>query len=150
MHSLVHPADLKQLQQRLLAVTAGDRALWGVMNAGEMICHVRGAFLTAMGEIPCDPVEVPMPRAALKALALWSPVPWRQNFETVPTLKRGTPAMQVGLFRDNRQEALAAMERFCRADQSRVDHAFFGTMRLRDWMRWGYLHTDHHLRQFGR
>jgi hypothetical protein len=26
----------------------------------------------------------------------------------------------------------------------------FGPMSERDWMRWGYLHADHHLRQFGR
>ncbi len=28
-------------------------------------------------------------------------------------------------------------------------HPLFGPMSRRDWMRWGYLHTDHHLRQFG-
>ena len=47
-------------------------------------------------------------------------------------------------------EAVDEMERFCRPGQSRADHAFFGEMSERDWMRWGYLHTDHHLRQFGR
>jgi hypothetical protein len=26
----------------------------------------------------------------------------------------------------------------------------FGPMTEKDWMRWGYLHADHHLRQFGR
>jgi len=25
----------------------------------------------------------------------------------------------------------------------------FGLMPDRDWMRWGYLHMNHHLRQFG-
>jgi hypothetical protein len=29
------------------------------------------------------------------------------------------------------------------------DHAIFGSMSEADWMRWGYLHMDHHLRQFG-
>ena len=27
-------------------------------------------------------------------------------------------------------------------------HPIFGPMTLRAWMRWGYLHVDHHLRQF--
>jgi hypothetical protein len=28
-------------------------------------------------------------------------------------------------------------------------HPMFGEMTEKDWMRWGYLHADHHLRQFG-
>jgi hypothetical protein len=28
-------------------------------------------------------------------------------------------------------------------------HPFFGRMSEADWLRWGYLHLDHHLRQFG-
>ena len=30
-----------------------------------------------------------------------------------------------------------------------VRHPFFGAMSPNQWLRWGYLHTDHHLRQFG-
>jgi hypothetical protein len=26
----------------------------------------------------------------------------------------------------------------------------FGAMTRGDWLRWGWLHMDHHLRQFGR
>jgi len=29
-------------------------------------------------------------------------------------------------------------------------HPIFGQMTRAEWLRWGYLHTDHHLRQFGR
>jgi hypothetical protein len=28
-------------------------------------------------------------------------------------------------------------------------HPIFGAMSERAWLRWGYLHMDHHLRQFG-
>ncbi|HEV2663419.1 MAG TPA: DUF1569 domain-containing protein [Blastocatellia bacterium] len=28
-------------------------------------------------------------------------------------------------------------------------HPYFGAMSESQWMRWGYLHCDHHLRQFG-
>lgn len=150
MHSLAHSADIRQIQDRLAALRPEDPRLWGVMSAGEMICHVRGAFFVAMGEIPCEPVAVPMPRSALKAIALWAPVPWKRNFQTVPPLKVGTEAMQVASLDADRSEALAAMERFCRPEQRRVDHAFFGPMSFEDWMRWGFLHADHHLRQFGR
>jgi hypothetical protein len=28
-------------------------------------------------------------------------------------------------------------------------HPIFGTLSERSWLRWAYLHMDHHLRQFG-
>ena len=28
-------------------------------------------------------------------------------------------------------------------------HGFFREMSVKDWQRWAYRHTDHHLRQFG-
>ena len=31
----------------------------------------------------------------------------------------------------------------------RVPHGLFGTRTTRDWQRWAYKHTDHHLTQFG-
>ncbi|RRA48598.1 DUF1569 domain-containing protein [Acidipila sp. EB88] len=150
MRTLANPADLAEIVQRLHLVVADDPALWGVMNAAEMLCHLRGAFRVAMGEIEAAPVEVPMPRAVLKFAALWTEIPWRRNFATVPALKRGTAVMQAGPFESDRAEVLLEMRRFCQPEQRRVDHSFFGPMSPVDWMRWGYLHTDHHLRQFGR
>ena len=150
MHTLTKIVDWAEIVERLQSIKAEDRGLWGVMNAPEMVCHLRGAFRVAMGEIPVDPINVPMPREVLKFRALWTPVPWHRNFPTVPVLKRGTPTMQVGSFEMDRADVLAELERFCRPEQDRVDHSLFGSMSFVDWMRWGYLHTDHHLRQFGR
>ena len=150
MQTLANSVNLGEIVERLQSTRADDGGLWGIMKAPEMICHLRGAFRVAMGEVPAAPVDVPMPRAVLKSIALWVPVRWPKNVETVPVLKRGTLAMQVGSFEMDRTDALAELNRFCRPEQVRVDHSFFGAMSYMDWMRWGYLHTDHHLRQFGR
>ena len=150
MLTLANSSELASMVDRLSSVLADDPARWGVMNASEMVCHLRGAVRVAMGEIPAEPIVLPIPRAILKATALWLPIPWRKNFETVPALKRGAPAMQATSFARDLDEAVAGLERFCRPEQRRVEHAFFGPMSFKDWMRWGYLHTDHHLRQFGR
>ena len=148
MHTLMHQDDVGRLRERLLSLCEDDAGRWGVMRAAEMVCHVRGAFRIAMGEIAFEPISLPVPRAVIKAGALWAPIPW--NCMTVPARKRGTAAMQTGVFEADRAEAITEMERFCRPEQVRVDHAFFGAMSFEDWMRWGFLHTDHHLRQFGR
>ncbi len=150
MHTLANSVDQAEIMDRLQSTKAEDRGLWGIMNAAEMLCHLRGAFRLAMGEIAAAPVDMPMPRTVLKSIALWTPVPWHKNFPTVPVLKRGSPTMQVGSFELDRADVLAELQRFCRPEQVRVDHPFLGPMSFDDWMRWGYLHTDHHLRQFGR
>jgi Protein of unknown function (DUF1569) len=42
------------------------------------------------------------------------------------------------------------MERFAQPSAAeRPAHPIFGRMTEEEWMRWGYLHVDHHLRQFG-
>jgi hypothetical protein len=46
---------------------------------------------------------------------------------------------------------LAIVRRFCDPGPvASIAHPFFGPMSRKEWMRWGYLHADHHLRQFGR
>ena len=95
-------------------------------------------------------VNVEHDKAMLKCIAHQLPFSWRKNFATVPALRRGTPTMQVGSFDSELLEVVTELTRFCRPGQFRVDHAFFGRMSFEDWLRWGYLHTDHHLRQFGR
>lgn len=152
MKTLANSPDLAEIVERLQSTRAEDRGLWGVMNAAEMLCHLRGAFRVAMGEIPVARVDVllTMDRAVLKSRALWTPVPWHRNFQTLPPLKRGATTMLVGSFEMDRADVVAELERFCQPEQPRVDHALFGPMSFDDWMRWGYLHTDHHLRQFGR
>jgi hypothetical protein len=150
MNTLANTAGLASIVERLQSVTPEDPALWGLMNAPEMVCHLRGAFRVAMGDLPSIPIDLPVPRSILKPAALWVPIPWRRNFATVPALKLGAPTMQVGSFEVDRSDVLAELHRFCRPEQPRSEHAFFGAMSFIEWMRWGYLHTDHHLRQFGR
>jgi hypothetical protein len=150
MHTLTNDEYRQSVHDRLSAVQPDDERQWGVMSAAEMVCHVRGAFLAAMGVIESTPITTPIPPMALKAIALWEPAQWKHNFWTIPALKQGAPAVCIGIFEQDLAEALAEMDRFCKPEQLRVDHAFFGAMSYTDWMRWGYLHTDHHLRQFGR
>jgi len=35
------------------------------------------------------------------------------------------------------------------ADLGNNEHPLFGPMSRAEWLRWGYLHMDHHFRQFG-
>ena len=47
--------------------------------------------------------------------------------------------------------AIAGIEGIAAADEHELEpmNGLFGRMSRRDWQRWTYKHTDHHLRQFG-
>jgi hypothetical protein len=81
---------------------------------------------------------------------LWVPVPWPHGFEGPPeidALATGTPPGQLDA---DKLELWAYVESFAAkpASLASARSPVFGKMSSSDWMRWGYLHTDHHLRQF--
>jgi hypothetical protein len=80
------------------------------------------------------------------------PMRWPHGVRTRPEFDQlaggGTPPLE---FASDMSRLIAAMHKFTaipRTWQLRP-HPMFKEMSERDWMRWGYLHTDHHLRQFG-
>ena len=61
--------------------------------------------------------------------------------------KRG--GTRPAAFDADRQEVVALLRRFASDGVRYAAHPMFGAMARRDWLIWGYRHTDHHLRQFG-
>ncbi|HLI77250.1 MAG TPA: DUF1569 domain-containing protein [Acidobacteriaceae bacterium] len=152
MRSLVDGRHREEIVRRFQSLLRDDRRQWGRMSLPEMLCHVRGAFCLAMGEIERtgEAPPQPLPPRMLKFFALRVPMRWPRGIKTVPELEAGAPAMNALSFEQERRLALDEMDRFLQPGRRLVNHPMFGPMSYRDWMRWGYLHTDHHLRQFGR
>ncbi len=140
--------DVMELRDRLARLREADERRWGKMCAGEMVWHVREAFRLALGDRPPVRRSSTMPRRVMKLFALHLPLPWPHGVATVPELERVHARTEE--FAVDRAGLLDAMERFARRRENRTEHPILGRMTPSDWMRWGYLHTDHHLRQFGR
>ena len=150
MRSLVHDHDLREIRERLAALTEADQRLWGAMSVGQMVCHVGDAFAMALGERDVAPAEGPIPPRVMKWMGLSSPLKWPRNLPTVQELKQVSGGgLSVG-FEPALRETREKFEQLAIAGRLAANHPFFGQMSRADWMRWGYLHTDHHLRQFGR
>jgi hypothetical protein len=152
MRSLGNTHDLAEIEDRLSALQPDDARLWGSMCVEEMLRHLRVAFRLAMGEVEGGGAAPSMivPRGMLKFFALRAPMQWPHGVPTFPALKQGAPLMAASSLEEERDGVLQEMRRFCQPEQFRGDHGLFGAMSDGDWMRWGYLHMDHHLRQFGR
>lgn len=151
MKTLANPNDKIEILNRLRAVRPASRRRWGEMSAHQMLCHLSDAFRSSLGEREVRPASRWIPRTPFRWAALWVPVPWprgvRGPAEWDPKAG-GTPPKE---FESDRKELKKLIDRFTRRPGGFKwpPHPFFGRMSEADWLRLGYLHLDHHLRQFG-
>lgn len=148
MKTLSHPEDAAEIRTRILSLTSADTAHWGIMTVDQMVCHVREAYVYALANTPVDPITLPFPPQTVKHFALKRTTPWPHSTRTIPPLELDAPGMTPTTFDQDHNTLLASFDSFCTLTNHTRDHPFFGAMEHADWMRWGYLHADHHLRQF--
>lgn len=149
MKSLASLEALSEIRTRLRSVKVDDRPRWGKMTAKKMIRHLGCSYEVALGERTVGPLKG-MPPVLMKWVALRLPMRWPKNLPTTPELKRAVAENLDFTFAALVDAAIARMQEVASGDRFAPTHPMFGPMTAEDWMRWGYLHADHHLRQFGR
>jgi hypothetical protein len=149
MKTLLNANDRDELRSRLSNVRPDSQHRWGRMSAQQMICHLSDSFRSALGERYASPDTSLFKRIVLKRLALWVPVPWPHGFKTRPENDQLQGGTRPGEFAIDLRQFLVLFERFCSVEDEFGPHPIFGQMSRIERMRWGYLHMDHHLRQFG-
>jgi Protein of unknown function (DUF1569) len=151
MKSLCDSETQKEIRERLGCVKPDSPRQWGRMSAHQMICHLADSFRGVIGEKTLSPAATPLPPKIMKFIALDLPMKWPHGLKTRPELDQeadGTPPLE---FAADVATVRVLFDRFVADPRSVVpSHPFFGPMSEADWMRWGYLHMDHHLRQFGK
>jgi len=152
MKTLAHARDASELLTRLHTLRHDSVRRWGRMSVHQMVCHLSDGYRIVTGEMTCQPVPTPIPRPLMKWIALYAPVRWPADIATVPELDqsagRGTTPADFAADVANLEQLLrtVAAERIGRS--ARLVHPIFGRMSEPAWLRWGYLHADHHFRQF--
>jgi hypothetical protein len=151
MKTLARDECRAEILRRLKDVRADSVRRWGRMNAHQMICHLGDACRMAIGDKDVTAATGPLQRTVMKWLALYAPMRWPAGIATSPEIDQQSAGTKPENFAADvaRLEALleqlALRERGC----TWPAHPMFGRMSHHAWMRWAYLHTDHHLRQFG-
>ena len=151
MRTLAREREQAEILRRLKTVGPGSTRRWGRMSPHQMICHLSDSFLAVTGRKAMSMATGPLQRTVIKWFALYLPLPWPPGYPTRPEIDQtigGTPP------RDFATDAalLASLVIQFTADTSAVaeyQHPVFGPMSKSEWLRWAYLHMDHHLRQFG-
>jgi hypothetical protein len=146
------PSDpnLASILDRLQRVSPDDKALWGRMNAHQMICHLCDSAMVALGERHASPATGFFQRTLLKWIALGTSLRWMKDFPTRPEIDQLQGGTSPRDFTADQARLLALTRRIYDTQIGGVSHPIFGPLTQAQWHRWLYRHSDHHLRQFGR
>jgi hypothetical protein len=148
--TLARAHDRDELVRRLRTMRPDSAARWGRMSAHQMICHLADAFRMANGDKVVSPASGLLQRSVIKWIALYLPLAWPAGIPTRPETDQaigGTKPLEFAA--DVAQVELLLMSFASSQSVACPSHPIFGAMSHRAWLRWAYLHTDHHLRQFG-
>jgi hypothetical protein len=151
MKTFSNQEDKAEIFARLRRLRPDSQRQWGKMTAHQAICHLTDSFKCKFGERESTSASNLMTKTLMKWIALKAPFPWPHGVRTMPENDQeigGTPPDE---FERDRQQLELLIERFCQPskDLALQPHPYFGQMTEAEWLRWGYLHCDHHLRQFG-
>lgn len=148
---MARPRDKAELLRRLRTVRPESTARWGRMSAHQMVCHLSDACQMAAGRKPVTVASGVIQRTVIKWIALYAPVPWPAGVDTSPEIDQecgGTRPVQFAADVAD-LEALVELITTQASMLEGQEHPIFGRLSRTGWLRWAYLHMDHHLRQFG-
>jgi len=151
MKSLDNPHDKAEVLRRLQRVRTESRREWGRMSQHQMVCHLNDSFRVAMGEKTASSIGNVFHHTLVKWIALRTPLTWPKGVKTVPEVDQEIGGTRPVEFEKDLKELGDLVEQFTekKGKLQQQRHPIFGKMTDAEWLRWGYLHTDHHLRQFG-
>jgi len=149
MRTIADSAVTEDLVSRLRRLDPAQRCLWGTINAQQMVVHVGDASAAVLKQRPFSAKPRGGPAGIRRFLLLY----------VLPSMPRGIksgaePAATVvepATFAKDVERAAVLLQQLAGAPpDALVDrHPILGPMTRTQWMRWAFMHMDHHLRQFG-
>ncbi len=135
---------------RLLTLAPDSKRQWGRMTPHQAVCHLSDSFRSMMNPVPITSRSNVLSRTFMKWIAIHSGLSWPHGVKTMPEVDQEIGGTRPVEFTRDRNELAKLIEQFAqRTDATMQPHPMFGRMSTAEWQRWGYLHMDHHLRQFG-
>ena len=149
MRSIADQTVLESLITRLQHLTPAHAAAWGTMNGQQMARHLG------------DASEAVLKLRPFASRARGKPSPLRK-FLLLHVLRQMPRGIRAGAdpagaavdpanFPADVERAVSLLRALAAAPPDGLidGHPVLGPMSRANWMRWAYMHTDHHLRQFG-
>ena len=150
MKTLANSDDVAEVIARLRGLRPDSPRGWGKMSQSQMVCHCIDAFRVSLGEVKVGSVSKPFATTLLKWFVLYAPFHWPKNVPTGKPSDQNSRGTQPADLSNDIADLEKMTHRFVlsKKQNAMLEHPFFGPMTDSEWLRWGYLHLDHHLRQF--
>lgn len=148
MESVFDKAENAAILKRIDSLTPTTPAVWGKMNAAQMVLHCQKPIEVSFGQGNLKRNLFGILFGGMVKRKLLKPGPLDKNSPTAPgfsTVKL-TPD-----FEKERQTLRSMVARYAQGPSSITHevHPFFGKMTHAEWDTLQWKHLDHHLRQFG-
>ncbi len=152
LKTLAAARDRESILNRLAALRPDSARQWGRMSPHQAICHLGDSFRVSLGLRDTKPVAAgTVKRHLIKWAALYLPLTWPKGIPTRPENDQFIGGSSPTSFDGDRRQLVGLINEFARpsAALASASHPLFGKIPVSQWLRWGYLHADHHLRQIG-
>jgi hypothetical protein len=151
MKTMARPHDKAEIIRRLRMARPDCTRRWGRMSAHQMVCHLSDAFRLVTHQREASRASGLLQTTLIKWIALYVPFRWPPGVTTRPEMDQEIGGTKPGDFAADLAELEILLETVTTPakDYAWPAHPIFGKMSEAAWMRWAYLHMDHHLRQFG-
>lgn len=146
MKSIFDPKEIESFVGRINKLNPDSKALWGKMNAYQMLrhCNLSEQMYQGRAKYPRLFIGRLFGPMVLKGI-LKNEEAMKQNQPTHPSFKiKGT-----GNFEDEKELWIDNLRNYASCSHLDFVHPFFGAMTHQQVGNYVYKHTDHHLRQFG-
>lgn len=148
MKSILNKNVNEEIKARIMKLSPSSKALWGKMNAAQMMAHCVVGLKIAFGEI------TPKSNFLFKLMGKF----FKKKIFAAESFKKNSPTAKEFIIPDNRDffveraELLACIKKcaeFGGEVFTKEPHVFFGFLSADEWDELTFKHLDHHLNQFG-
>ena len=148
--NIYSPETTAELTTRISSLTNETPALWGKMNAGQMLSHCCVAYQQALGENTDKPGMIMkwMLKTFFKQ-SMVNEVPYRPNLPTGPTFVRLNQNFDIETEKGKLIAYVQKIQELGPEQLSARPSLSLGMITPQEWNNLLYKHIDHHLRQFG-
>jgi len=132
VRTVADPNVLRSLKQRLGMLRPDSPRRWGILTAHEMLCHLGDAAAMVLRTRPRTVPIPPRRRPIVKALALWTPIPWPHGWPTNPLHDPRAEGTRPSDFNKDLSRAVGGIDGIAAAASDALEpaHGLFGTMSI--------------------
>jgi len=148
MKSIYNAADNQEIIARINKLTPESQALWGKMNAAQMLSHCHGPIDVAFGDLNLKANFILQLLGKMFKNKILNSAEFKKDSPTAPAFIRNGACD----FEQSKADLIQKINCFSELGEKAIKttkHPFFGEMTFNEWDRLHVMHLDHHMKQFG-